>query len=491
MAKEQVGASIVEIITESLYDKPIVIFREYVQNCADSLASVSENEFVDDLQIQIWEKQGNLYFLDNGIGIAEDAFVSTMSSIANSAKTRHKNIGYKGIGRLSGIPYCQRLTFINILDYANGHYQVYTIYGQKYRDLKKSDKLNDLDFFDLMKGISQNEECLDSHALSKLIANHSSLFDRRNTGFLVILNEISPVLYAAINEKSFLNSLSWLLPVPFQDELLSSNDPSHSADLFSDLSTEPAFDGNFVIPARSFNIFYNEQRIERPISQKMLRQYLCKSNLGKYAVCVHTFSSSGIAIDKKNPFSGLRIYYDNILLCDESELIPALQQFGMISHTVNETIQAIRGIGAVIYIVDKVSISTNARRTFIDVTDEDALDFLNLIGVFVETVFQTRYALSKYFSAQRNANASHDNLERLREKAEESLVQLASQDVRISEPKDAKEDFGKLSETEKKRVIKSTISKCVNDKIKRYIDQIADFNLETCIEDFMTWLKVN
>ena len=27
MAKEQVGASIVEIITESLYDKPIVIFK--------------------------------------------------------------------------------------------------------------------------------------------------------------------------------------------------------------------------------------------------------------------------------------------------------------------------------------------------------------------------------------------------------------------------------------------------------------------------------
>ena len=30
-----VGASIVEIITESLYDKPIVIFREYVQNSAE------------------------------------------------------------------------------------------------------------------------------------------------------------------------------------------------------------------------------------------------------------------------------------------------------------------------------------------------------------------------------------------------------------------------------------------------------------------------
>ena len=36
MSTEKVGAGILNIITESLYDKPIVVFREYVQNSVDS-----------------------------------------------------------------------------------------------------------------------------------------------------------------------------------------------------------------------------------------------------------------------------------------------------------------------------------------------------------------------------------------------------------------------------------------------------------------------
>jgi len=32
-----VGAGILNIITESLYDNPIVVFREYVQNSIDSI----------------------------------------------------------------------------------------------------------------------------------------------------------------------------------------------------------------------------------------------------------------------------------------------------------------------------------------------------------------------------------------------------------------------------------------------------------------------
>ena len=33
----RVGSGIINVITESLYDNPIVVFREYVQNSVDSL----------------------------------------------------------------------------------------------------------------------------------------------------------------------------------------------------------------------------------------------------------------------------------------------------------------------------------------------------------------------------------------------------------------------------------------------------------------------
>ena len=37
MSNNYVGAGILNIITESLYDNPIVVFREYVQNSVDSI----------------------------------------------------------------------------------------------------------------------------------------------------------------------------------------------------------------------------------------------------------------------------------------------------------------------------------------------------------------------------------------------------------------------------------------------------------------------
>jgi len=52
-------------------------------------------------------------------------------------------------------------------------------------------------------------------------------------------------------------------------------------------------------------------------------------------------------------------------------------------------------------------------------------------------------------------------------------------------------DFGDLQPAEKRRIIKSKISKDINARIKRYIEQITDFNLDTYFEDFITWLKAN
>ncbi len=102
------------IITESLYDKPIVIFREYIQNSADAFAKAICLSPI----CKIWHEGNSLFFLDNGTGIEEDEFHEKMINIASSTKSKKANIGYKGIGRLSGIPYCKKLHFINIISYS-------------------------------------------------------------------------------------------------------------------------------------------------------------------------------------------------------------------------------------------------------------------------------------------------------------------------------------------------------------------------------------
>lgn len=46
MKSENVGARILSIITESLYDKPVVVFREYVQNSVDSFQKAEKKKRV-------------------------------------------------------------------------------------------------------------------------------------------------------------------------------------------------------------------------------------------------------------------------------------------------------------------------------------------------------------------------------------------------------------------------------------------------------------
>ncbi len=474
-----VGASIVSIITESLYDKPIVVFREYIQNAADAMAVIKPS---DSLVAHIWQRDNNLFFLDNGCGINSQSFENKMINIAHSGKSKDKNIGYKGIGRLSGLPYCKNLVFINIVDFQNAVFQEYRIDGDKYLSVRNNESFNQMSFQELMSEIGTLIQTPDPDQIKSIIGEYATIFSSQNTGFLVILEQISPVLQNTINESDFFSNLSWLLPVPFEDNIKDSEP-------FSSLSREAAFDTNPVVPARSFNIWFENNQIKRPLNSDMLRTYLCKSNLEKYAVCVHAFSNKKIAIDKNNPFSGIRIYIDNMLLCDENELIPALQQYGLTNHGAYELIQTVKGIGAMIYIVDKVNISANARRTFIDITDDDSLNFLKLLGEFVDHIYVARYALSDYHSARAKEDVEKEKISSLREKARKSLENLASSEITIEEEEEKPTDFQSLSITEKKRLIKNRISKEINTALKRYLSQVEEFNPDTCFDDFKIWLK--
>lgn len=490
MNKSGVGASIMNIITESLYDKPIVVFREYVQNSVDALRSANKTSNNENSYNHIWIDADNLYFLDNGTGIKSEEFLFTMQNIALSGKNKASNIGYKGIGRLSGISYCEKLRFINIVDYDKNSFQEYDIDCIKYSEIQNSDEYTEMEFLDLMQQIGSLQNDVSTEEIHSIIDKNNSIFEERKTGFLVIMEKISSVLKIIIDESKFEENLCWLLPVPFLDELTASNETTD--ELFNAISNSPAFDDTDIVPARSFNIFLNGKPLYRPLKSNMLRTYTCKSNFEKYAVCVHAFSNEKIELDKKNIFSGIRIYIDNMLLCDESELIPILQQYGFTKHGVYEIIQAVRGIGAMIYIVDKVNISANARRTFIELTDPDSITFLELLGSFVDDIYETRYALSKYASALKAENTIDANLDKKREKALSQLNKLARENITIDlKEKDPQKEFCDLNSTEQKRIVKGKITKEINDSVKEFLNSTDRFDINTCIKDFKTWFLSN
>lgn len=481
MPNFNVGAGVLGIITESLYDNPIVVFREYVQNSIDSIFKM--DGYLSRCAIKIWSSNNNLYFLDNGKGIEFESFATTMIKIGASQKVKHKNLGYKGIGRLSGVPYCKRLKFINIYDYANRKAQCYTIDSELYEKIKLQDEYQELSFEELMQKIgSYSEISLKDDTFMKELQKYDTLLSETNTGFLVILDDITPVLNGIMKEEKFIMDLQWLLPLDFSKELYNSEQKL----LFEELTKTNTDNGYPSV--RYCDIFYNDEQLYRPIQKSMMRKFVCKNSF-KYAVGFHTFNGDKIQIDRNNKFQGIRIYIDNMLLCDEGELIQYLDHYGMLDHTANGQIQSVRGIGAMIYITDKLNVSANARRTFIEVTDNDSLRFLENLALFVNTIYDTRYALSNYASARDKHEQDKEKIEKLKNIALENLRKLAQEEIDITNDDTEIVSFEKMSASEKKREIKRKISFEVDLKIKQYLNTLSDFKLESAFEDFCKWMQ--
>ena len=111
-----VGKDILELLSSSMYVNPLAIYREYVQNAADSideavvageLANVSDGR----IDIILDHIQRRAVVRDNGIGLSEDEFVQRMTSFGASHKRGTSARGFRGVGRLAGLGYCQELLF--------------------------------------------------------------------------------------------------------------------------------------------------------------------------------------------------------------------------------------------------------------------------------------------------------------------------------------------------------------------------------------------
>lgn len=469
------------VITESLYDKPIVVFREYIQNSVDSIRRSAEQKKISSLCCKIWKDNSSLYFLDNGAGIAEADFEDKMIRIAMSEKNRINDIGYKGIGRLSGISYCNKLIFINILSYKKQKYQKYIIDSEKYRKIRWTPDFDSLEFSDAMNQIGEFSEVYND--IPNILNKYSNIFTEQDTGFLVILSQPNRVLNTIINKTDFINELGWLLPVKFKKEL---NDPEYNG-LFS-IFSEIYVPSN-TVPALSYNITFNDQIIERPITKDTLRDYNCLYKIDRYATGFISFPKGKMTIDTKNDFKGIRLYLNNILLCDESELLPMLVQYGFLNHTMNELTQSVKVVGALIYITDKNNIYANARRTFIEITDNDSLDFLKLLAEIVERIYAARYAISKYYSFSHEQGELNEKVEKLKDVALESLQALSSQKINL----DDSLDFQSPNEEDRRKAVKKIISKAINAKLSEYMSQLTDYHIpqDSAYESFKNWLINN
>jgi len=110
-----IGKDILELLSSSMYVDPMTIYREYIQNAADSIdelrISAADPDLLGRVSIQIDGPSRSVTITDNGAGIAERDFISRLTSFGGSSKRGKRSRGFRGVGRLAGLGYCQELIF--------------------------------------------------------------------------------------------------------------------------------------------------------------------------------------------------------------------------------------------------------------------------------------------------------------------------------------------------------------------------------------------
>lgn len=110
-----IGKDVLELLTGSMYADPLSIYREYVQNAADSIDEARTAglpmDVEPDVLISINHTARSVRIRDCGMSIPAHDFVRKLTTIGASGKRGQKRRGFRGVGRLSGLGYCQELIF--------------------------------------------------------------------------------------------------------------------------------------------------------------------------------------------------------------------------------------------------------------------------------------------------------------------------------------------------------------------------------------------
>lgn len=105
-----IGGDILNLITVGMYDNPLAIYREYIQNAADAISN-AESLRDGKVEINIDPSGLSVRIRDNGPGLSHEAALRALLPIARSQKQRGTDSGFRGIGRLSGLAFAESVTF--------------------------------------------------------------------------------------------------------------------------------------------------------------------------------------------------------------------------------------------------------------------------------------------------------------------------------------------------------------------------------------------
>lgn len=114
--KTTIGKFALDSLTIGMYENEMVIYREYIQNSTDAidkaikLGWLKSNEDAN-IKVNVCPNDRTIEIEDNGVGIEKNKAYSKLADIGNSDKDYLSDRGFRGIGRLAGTAYCDKIVF--------------------------------------------------------------------------------------------------------------------------------------------------------------------------------------------------------------------------------------------------------------------------------------------------------------------------------------------------------------------------------------------
>ncbi|NMB56649.1 hypothetical protein GYA19_01775 [Candidatus Beckwithbacteria bacterium] len=165
----RIGKHLLESITTGMYDNPLCIFREYIQNSTDAIdLAISNGLITSDLariDVHVAPEQKRIIIEDNGSGLSSEKALMALKNIGDSDKIFGKDAGFRGIGRLGGVSYCNKLTF-STSSFSEEIKTIITWDCKKLRSLIKPGLYKEYDLFKVLDecvSFRQESENRDAH----------------------------------------------------------------------------------------------------------------------------------------------------------------------------------------------------------------------------------------------------------------------------------------------------------------------------------------
>lgn len=183
----KIGKNILENLTVAMYKDSRFIYREYIQNAADAVDDAIKQNILTPqdarIDIDIDPAKRSIIIEDNATGISKDKVAKSLGHIADSLKDKKTNKGFRGIGRLGGLAYCEKLIFET--SYLGENVKTtMTLDGKLLQEILNdaSDKSDAITVVQRISSISEDiEDCSEHYfrvKLQKVSENHNVLLDK-------------------------------------------------------------------------------------------------------------------------------------------------------------------------------------------------------------------------------------------------------------------------------------------------------------------------